>query len=282
MKRWLIIAVAVLAVISICGASFAAFKFFSSRNHQPPKLTAAEQKMKDRNNRKEALIEVIREIIKKDTPATTLSVGIYDFNNNEYFGYNDTVEQHAAAVSQLLTATYVFSLADSGKVELKDKMGAYDVETQLQFLINQASTDSLDLLFEKFPASQQNAFAKKIGLTSTNVSIGKNLMSAKDAVTLMEKIEKESLLTESSKTKLYSYMQKTSIERFFSPIFNQAALTYYHKAGSWEGETHDVAFVTDAKNPFILAVFTTSSYEPVSSTQMKQIATEVLQYFTEI
>ena len=77
-------------------------------------------------------------------------------------------------------------------------------------------------------------------------------------------------------------MQKTSIERFFSPILNQANLTYYHKAGSWEGESHDVAYVTDAKNPFILAVFTTSRSGTVSPTQMKEIAIVVLEYFTEI
>lgn len=282
MKRVLIIAIIVSVIILICGTTFTVFKFFWDRSHQPPKLSSSEQEIKNRNTRKQNLIEIIREIVKKDTPATTLSIGIYDFNHDEYFGYNDTVGQHAAGVSQILTATYVLNLADKGTIGLKDKMGAYDIETQLQFLVNQSSSDSLDLLFKGFNENDQNAFAKEIGLTATDVSIGKNLMSAKDAVTLMKKIEKENLLTESSKTKLYSYMQKTSIERFFSPILDQAKLTYYHKAGSWTGESHDVAYVADAKNPFILAVFTTSSYGSVSPAQMKLIATEVLQYFTEI
>lgn len=282
MKKALTVAVIIGAVIIVCGISFFLIKFFWSRNHEPPKLTQEQQEAGKRKTRRDNLIEIIREIVKKDTPATTLSVGIYDFNNDEYFGYNDTIAQHAAGVSQLLTATYVLNLADKGTIGLKDKMGAYDVETQLQFLVNQSSTDSLNYLFERFSVADQNAFAKKIGMTATDITIGKNLMSAKDAVTLIKQVAKENLLTEESQSKLYSYMQKTSIEMFFSPIFDQAKLTYYHKAGSWEGETHDVAYVTDAKDPFILAVFTTSSYSAVSPDQMKQIATEVLEYFTEI
>ena len=91
-------------------------------------------------------------------------------------------------------------------------------------------------------------------------------------------------MTAANRGKLFSYMQKTESEDFFSPAFKQADVVFYHKTGKYLGEGHDAAIVMHTENPFILVVFTnnTASINLISrGPLMTKVATVVLDYFDQ-
>jgi beta-lactamase class A len=274
-----------IAIILIAGSLFALWQFLKQRGLQePPSQNPQAKSEEDRSARKEALLETIGEIFKAESTGTSYYVGIYDLKNDEFFGIDAEKSVHAASVSKILTAVYVFKLAEDGKVDLSEPMGIYNIETQVQYLLNQSSEDSWQLLDAKFKPKNQNAFAKKMGLKKTNLTLGKNKMSVKDVTILLKKLQKGEILSDSYKNRVLSYMQDTESENFFSPIFVQAELTFYHKTGKYQGEGHDAAIVEHDTNPFVLVVFTNNNsvLNPNSrGPVMTSVATSVLEYFNE-
>src|SRR4030067_3759547 len=217
MRKNLLTVLILLVIIGIiAGTGFLAWRVIQGRNTQPPQKTPnKEDQKKERAAKQEVLIESIKEIVATESPGTSLSIAIYDLKNDEYFGVNDTQPQHAASVSKVLTAVYVFDQVEKGKASLADPLGAYNVEFQLEKTINQSDPETWALLDQRFDPVEQNKFAKQIGLTSTDIRLGKNLMSPKDVATLLKKLAKGELLKEIHRDKLFSYMQKTESENFF-------------------------------------------------------------------
>lgn len=287
MKKRLPQAIALLVVIALLvGAAIFIWQFIQNRETpEPPTQNPDEQKEEQREVKRDILLETIEEVVNIRSPGTSFSVGIYDLNRDEYFGINDEKPQHAASLSKVLTAIYVYDQAEKGKVDLGDPMGAYNIEAQINFLINVSSQDSWELLDERFLPKKQNAYAKEIGLKNTNLSLGTNKMSAKDVTILLKKLEKGELIDNTNKGKLYSYMMNTESEDFFSPAFKKEDLAFYHKTGKYIGEGHDAAIVLHKDNPFVLVMLSnnnTSTNLISRGPVMAEVATAVLDYFDEI
>lgn len=293
MKKVLLTLVVIALVGALlAGVGFFGYRLFQNRNVQVPGINKeqAEQKSqaekkKERKAKQEVLVETIKEVFAAESPGTSISLAIHDLKNNEYFGLNDTEIQHAASVSKILTATYAFAQVEKGKTTLNEPMGAYVIETQIQYLINQSSQDSWDLLDAKFKPDDQNVYAKSLGLPSTDVRRGKNLMSAKDVSILLQKLADGEVLTQTHRDKLFSYMKKTESEDFFSPAFKLQNVSFYHKTGKYLGEGHDAAIVNHQTNPFVLVLFTNNNTNTNligRGVIMTKIAQIVYEYFDSL
>ncbi|MEX0621570.1 MAG: serine hydrolase [Candidatus Woykebacteria bacterium] len=293
MKKWLPITLIVIVSVAFLAAiGFAGYKFLKSRNAQVPgigqkeaeKLDSAEKK-KERKEKQEVLIEIIKELFSIEAAGTSFSLAVYDLKHNEYFGVNDTEPQHAASVSKVLTAVYVLDQVEKGKANLADPLGAYNVEFQLEKTVNQSDPETWAFLDEKFKPADQNKFAKSIGLKNTDIRLGKNLMAPKDVAILLQKLADGQLLKDTSRDKLFTYMQNTESENFFSPSFKLAGLTFYHKTGKFDAEAHDAAIIQHSENPFVLVVFSVNNTNLDPNTRapvMQKVASAVVDYFDTI
>jgi beta-lactamase class A len=287
MKKYLPASLTIIVAVVIIGTlAFLTWRFFEGRatkapQHTPTNLNSKEQ----RAQKQEVLIETTKELFSAESTGTSFSIAIYDLKNGEYFGYNDEKALHAASVSKILTAVYVFDQIEKGKASLADPMGAYNIEFQLEKMINISNAESWDFIDERFKPTAQNKFAKKIGLTATNIKRGKNLMSPKDVATLLKQLAKEEILSEDHRLKLFTYMQKTESEDYFSPAFELEGATFYHKTGKYLGEGHDAAIVEHASNPFVLVVFSNNNTVTDLVTRgsvMTKVASLVYDYFDEM
>ena len=239
------------------------------------------QEAAEREEKQDLLIEKIKVLTKQKSPGTSFSLAIYDLNNEEYFGFNDTKAQHAASVSKVLTAVYTYSLVEKGKITLSKPLGAYNVETQIKYMINVSSADSWDLIDSLVGRESQNKYAKSIGLKSVDVRLNKNIMSPKDATMLLVMLAKGELISDTNREQLFSYMQNTESEDYFSPGFPQGII-FYHKTGKYLGEGHDNAYLVHDRNPFVLTVFSNNNTAPSligRGAIMTSIAEEVYNYF---
>jgi beta-lactamase class A len=287
MKKYLPITLVIIVALVIIGSiGFLAWRFFQGRTTQPPQKIATKQDLtKQRAQKQEVLIETAKELFASESSGTSFSLAIYDLKNGDYFGYNDEKAQHAASVSKVLTAVYVFDQIEKGKASLADPMGAYNIEFQLEKMINISNSESWEFIDERFKPKNQNKFAKSIDLTATDIRVGKNLMSPKDVAILLKKVAKEEILSDDSRLKLFSYMQKTESEDYFSPAFKLEGVTFYHKTGKYEGEGHDAAIVEHDSNPFVLVVFTNNNTNTdliSRGTIMTKVASLVYDYFDEL
>lgn len=280
--------VLILLVIGVVIAAlgFLTYRFFQNRSAQPPQKIANKQSEKaERKQKQEVLLETIKEVASLESAGTIISLAVYDLKHGEYFGFNDTDPQHAASVSKVLTAVYVFDQIEKGKTTLAEPLGAYNVEFQLEKTVNQSDPETWVILDGRFKPEEQNKFAKSIGLDNTDLRLGKNMMSPKDAATLLKKLAKGELLRQVYADKLFTYMQKTESENFFSPIFKQQGVLFYHKTGKFEGEAHDAAIVKHKRNPFVLVVFSVNNTNLDPNTRaplMQKIASLVYDYFDSL
>ncbi len=251
----------------------------SKQAESKPAVSAAQRKEKQI-----ALLEEIKEIFNQVSVGTAYSIGIYDLKNNEYFGFNDTVSLHAASVSKVLSATMLLDKIERGEISLSDPMGAYNVEFQLEKMINISNQDSWDLIDTKLGKKPQDEFAlNSLGLSAA-VNMTDNKMAVRDIAILLTKLAKGQILTDASRQRLFGYMQNTESEDFFSPTFSQANLTFYHKTGKYAGEGHDAAIV-EGKHPFVLVLFTVNNTNPDlinRGTVMIKTAQAVLDFFQSI
>ena len=289
MRKILPLIVIILILIALVVAGYFIFKALQGGGYKVVSEQQSEEEIKAQSaaERKEAqdlLLEKLKVLFQQEASGTTFGVAIYDLKNDEYFGSNDTKALHAASVSKVLTSVYTYHLSETGKINLTEPLGAYNVETQIKFLINQSSQDSWDLIDELVGRKTQNEYAKTIGLKSADLRLGKNVMSPKDATVLLVKLAKGELITEANRDKLFSYMQNTESEDFFSPGFPQGTI-FYHKTGKYLGEGHDNAYVVHEKNPFVLTVFSVDNVNQGTLGRgkiMALVATEVYNYFDSL
>jgi len=287
MKKLFLSILTVLIIVALFGGSiYAIWRIYKHQSlPEPPKSTVSEEELAaKRKEKQEVLIETIKEIFAQDSPSTVFSLGVYDLNHKEYFGYNDTNPQHAASVSKVLTAVMLLDKVDKGEIKLSDPLGAYNVAFQLQEMINISNPDSWDLIDAKLGVDQQTAFAKeRLGLAG--VDMRNNLIAVKDLTSLLAMLAQGKVLSETSRNRLFSYMQKTESEDFFSPAFFKENLTFYHKTGKYLGEGHDAAIVKHKKNPFVLVVFSDNETSPDLVTRgavLTKVAQTTLEYFDEL
>lgn len=289
MKQILPILIVTLILIALGVGGYFIFKALTGDSYSVVSEQQSEEEIKaqaeaDRKSKQDLLLEKITVLFQQKAPGTTFGVAIYDLNNEEYFGSGDKKAQHAASVSKIFTSVYTYRQAEDGALDLANPLGAYNIETQIKFLINQSSQDSWDLIDNLVGRETQNKYAKKIGLKSIDLRLGKNLMSPKDATLLLVKLVKGELISDTNRDKLFSYMQNTESEDYFSPGFPQGTI-FYHKTGKYLGEGHDNAYVAHEKNPFVLTVFSVNNVNQGSLGRgkiMTLVAQEVYNYFESL
>jgi len=285
-KILLLLFIALIFIILIGGSIFAIWRIYKHKPLPPPpsKGISEEEKKAERAEKQKALVENIKDLFAIESPGTAFSLGIYDLNNKEYFGYEDTSGQHAASVSKVLTAVVLLDKVDKGEIKLSDPMGAYNIGFQLEKMINISNQPSWDHIDAKLGIDQQTVFAKeRLGLSG--VDMRNNLMAVKDVTLLLAKLASGEILSETSRGRLFSYMQNTESEDFFSPAFKEAKVPFYHKTGKYLGEGHDVAIVKHKKNPFVLVIFSNNSTNPNLITRgevMTKTAALVLEFFDKM
>ena len=150
-------------IVLIGGSVFAIWRIYKHKTlpAPPSKGISEEEKKAARAEGQKALVENIKDLFAIESPGTAFSLGVYDLNNKEYFGYEDTAAQHAASVSKVLTAVILLDKVDKGEIKLSDPMGAYNVEFQLEKMVNISNPDSWDLIDAKLGVDQQSVFAKE-------------------------------------------------------------------------------------------------------------------------
>ena len=288
MKKFLLYILLVLILVVLVGGSvYIIWRIYKTRPlpSSPKNQVSQEEKKAQRAEEEKTLIENIKDTFNIQSPGTSLAIGVYDLNNNDYFGDNDTISQHAASTSKVITATYIYDQAEKGKTDLNKVIGLYNIETQIKFLVNVSSEDSWQLIDAEFKPEDQNKYAQSLGLQATDLNFGKNVTSAKDITILLKKLAKGEILNQANRGKLFSYMQKTESEDLFSPAFMEAKIPFYHKTGKYEGEAHDAAIVQHPKNPFVLVILTDNKTDTNligRGTVMTKAARMVLEYFDEL
>src|SRR4030042_3320860 len=167
-KILLTIFIFVIIAAAIGGTAFLVWRSIKQKPlpEEPTSKVNEEELKAKRKEKQEVLIETIKTIFAQESPSTTFSLGVYDLNHKEYFGYNDTNPQHAASVSKVLTGVMLLDKVDKGEIKLSDPLGAYNVEFQLEKLINISNEPSWALVDEKLGIEPQSAFAKeRLGLS---------------------------------------------------------------------------------------------------------------------
>jgi len=183
----------------------------------------------------------------------SFAVSIYDINNMEGFGINETQSLHAASVMKLLVATAALEAVESGKYSLKTPLAGQTLGWQLQQMINQSNNNSWDAFNRLLGFKKEQTVSDSLGLTG--VVVKKNYMSTKGVAELLLKLYKGEVLTTEHRDLLFSYMQDTETENRISTGIPDG-VSFYHKTGSLNGEVHDAAVVINPNDPFILVIFT--------------------------
>ncbi|MBI4100241.1 serine hydrolase [Candidatus Microgenomates bacterium] len=227
------------------------------------------------------LLSKIANLFSAANPDIEYGIFVYSLKTGRNFGFNEVGARHAASVSKILTATYLLKNVEDGKVKLNDKMGTYNVEFNLKQLVNQSNNISWNMIDDLLGVEPQNEFAKSIGLST--FELRENTLSPKEAAMLFIKIYKDGLLNESSRRRLFSYMQNTETENLIPPAIPED-IPLYHKTGMFEGEVHDVAIIDHPTNPFVLSIFTANKLYPDYEGRaqlIQKVASEVYAYMTK-
>ncbi|MEX0616817.1 MAG: serine hydrolase [Candidatus Woykebacteria bacterium] len=289
MKKFLPAVIVLIVIVIVASGGYFIYKTLKGGSSTVVSQNVSEEEKKEKAKQERAeqqdlLLEKLKVLFKQQAPGASFSVAVYDLNNDEYFGFNDTKAQHAASVSKVFTSVYTYYLSEQGKFSLTDILGAYNVETQIKYLINQSNEPSWELIDELIGRDPQNKFAKSLGFATVDLRLGKNIMSPKDATMLLVKLAKGEIISEENRDKLFSYMQNTESENFFSPGFPQGTI-FYHKTGKYLGEGHDNAYVAHPQNPFVLTVFSNNTAAPSlvgRGKVMTLVAQEVYNYFDSL
>lgn len=281
---------AAVIFILVFGISFLVNRFFFSRSDENslsspksanPTEIAQKVTISPATSQNE-LLQKIKNLFFETNPDIDFGIGIYDFKSGTYFGYNDEKVQHAASVSKTLTAAYLLKNVETGKVDLSNRMGTYNIEFNLKQLVNQSNNISWQMIDNLLGIEPQNEFARSIGITSFDLQ--ENTMSPKDAALFFTKLYRNEILSEPYQRKLFSYMQNTETENLITPAIPKD-IPLYHKSGLYDGEVHDVAIIDHPTRPFVLAIFTVNKLYPDYEGRAKliqKVTQEIFVYFDSL
>lgn len=254
-------------------------KAFKNNAEAEEQQRLLEQKKQERKIKQEQLLAEIEAKLKINQE---FGVSIYDINNNEAFGLNDTKSFHAASVMKTLVATAAYEEVEAGKYKLTTPLGSSTYQYQIQQMINQSNNVSWDLFNNLLGFKREQQTADRLGLTG--VVVMGNQMTTKGVSELLLKLYKGEVLTQAHRDQFFSFMQNTETENRISPSI-PSGVTFYHKTGTFEGGLHDAAIIIHPKNPFILVVFTKDLQGTPHATRfssIQQATTSIYNYFSSI
>ena len=210
------------------------------------------------------------------------SVAVVELNSGTMIQTGDTYPYVAASTTKLLTALYYFHKVEAGEVSLDKNIAGKPAREQMRLMINRSDNAAWNQMNTYLSKASLQQFAHQQGLTSFDAT--KNTMTSSDMARLLVKIHNRELANEVHTALLFSWMQKTSEERFIPPAIPVGVL-FYHKAGYLADRVHDVAIVDNGSTPFALVIYSksyTNGYDnAVGQKIFKQITTQVLSTFSQ-
>lgn len=210
------------------------------------------------------------------------SVAVVELNSDKLIQTGDTYPYVAASTTKLLTSLYYFHKVEAGEEKLIKNIGGKTAQEQMRLMINQSDNAAWNQMNTYLSKASLQVFAHQQGLSSYDAE--KNTMGSADMAKLMAKIYRRELANEQHTALLFSWMQKTSEERFI-PAGIPKGLTMYHKAGYLPDRVHDVAIVDNGSTPFVLVIYSksyTAAYDyAVGQKIFKQITAQTLNTFSQ-
>lgn len=198
--------------------------------------------------------EVLRNSIQQELdPVYEYGVYIKNLETDTVIDINGDKQMHAASIGKILVAVCALEKIQNSKLR-------ENILPDIKLMINISDNNAWDRLNDTLGFNYLDTCAKSYHMAGTWVF--DNLSTAKDTGELLNSIYAENILNSTYKTQLLSFMQNTENERFISKSIPKG-ITFYHKAGTFEGEVHDAAIV-EAKTPYILVIFTNDTSGSIS------------------
>ncbi len=158
---------------------------------------------------------------------------------------------HAASTTKPIVAVYALKQVGEGKLSLEQKIGDMPLFERLRLMINISDNNSWEELLKFFGILRIQKFSDSLGLSNTNQF--KNTSTTNDLADFLAKLYQGEILSQKSREFLLDLMQKTETEDRI-PAGIPAKKLVFHKAGTFEGEVHDIGIIAHPKNPFVLAI----------------------------
>lgn len=218
--------------------------------------------------------EVLRNSIQQDM-STVAEYGVYikDLSTNKVIEINSDKQMHAASIGKILVAVCALE-------KIQNKKLSENRIPDIKLMMNISDNNAWDRLNYTLGFNYLDTCAKNYHMTGTWVF--DNLSTAKDTGELLNNVYTEKILNPTFKAQLLSFMQNTENERFISKSIPND-ITFYHKAGTFEGEVHDAAIV-EAKTPYILVIFTNDTSGSISwatrESILNKISKKVYEFFS--
>lgn len=221
----------------------------------------------------EVVLTSLREIIGAED--AIFGIEIYELETGRRYGINETQQFHAASVGKLIVAVYCLNQVDQGKVSLDKIIDSVSLRERLRLTVNQSDNGSWESLLNFFGYAKIHAYEKSLGLANSDVN--KNTSTAADTNSLLHKIYKGEVLKEESKNLLFKFMQNTEREERI-PRGVPKGTILYHKAGTYNGETHDTGIIIHPRQPFAITIFSQAKYDTTFALQ--KITKTVYDFFS--
>lgn len=200
-------------------------------------------------------------------------IEVLELDSGERFGINQEQKFHAASTGKVLVAVYALKKVDEGQLNLDQIFGGVPLKERLRLMINISDNNSWEILLNGLNYSKIQKFGEEQGLSNSDVY--QNTTTAHGLNTLLSKLYKREILSSQSTDLLLSWMQNTEREDLIPSAISKD-IQVYHKAGSFNGETHDTAIIIHPKKPFVLSILSDGSQE--RSAVIRTIVQKVYQF----
>ncbi len=189
-----------------------------------------------------------------DDPGLQAAATLIDLDNDQEYdaGESSYVFQGASTAKIIASVDYMHEV-EQGKASLNQDIDGTSAQQQLKQMI-EVSDNNAWLDINEFLGSQQQSYAKSIGL-STFTGAGINTITSDDEAKLLQELYEGKLINSSHRSLLYSYMGHTNNTELI-PAALPGDATVYNKYGQLDGELHDAAIVSYQGRHFVLIIFT--------------------------
>lgn len=226
--------------------------------------------------------------IKKETDSAggNWSVYVFDLDNNQGFGINETTVYTAASVNKIPILAVLYSLAGKKEVNLDQQITlqasdiqdygtgsirydppgtTYSVKTLARLMMEQSDNTAAYILGRQVMdiTSIQNTI-NDWGLTQTDMEGNKT--SLLDMATILTKMYHGEITNKSLTTEMLGFMDNSDFEDRI-PALLPKNIKVYHKIGDEVGDIHDVGLVDLTNHPYFIGVLTNDITEKTNAKQ---------------
>ena len=190
-------------------------------------------------------------------PTVKPAVYVWDYETGNYIDINANKLYSAASIIKIPVLVDVFRSVEEGQFELDDRIplteyyrtegsgflqfkgnNAYSIDDLARIMITNSDNSATNMLISKVGSmTDVNQAIRDWGLTGTSLQAwlpdlaGQNKTTARDIATMLYNIdENENLLSEESRTKIFSYMGHVRNNRLIQAGLGQGSV-FLHKTG---------------------------------------------------